>query len=169
MGALPSFADEEIENVTGVEPAGALVQILVDVEAILTAGNKEELIVRVLLAFAVPQEPPPLVSVNVTVAGAEAEAVYVARFGVAPPLLAKVPAAAPDKPSDHTALVAPPLNDPPNVAVVPPWQIAVTAPPTFTAGVGFIVTVLFAEVVPHEPPLVVNVRVTEAGADVDAV
>jgi hypothetical protein len=34
---------------------------------------------------------------------------------------------------------------------------------------GFTVSVLLAVVVPHEPPLVVRVKVTLAGADADAV
>lgn len=147
----------------------AVVQIFVDVEVMLTAGNTEELTVRFLLAVTIPQKPPPLVSVKITEEGAVAEAVYVAWLGVAPPLLAKVPAEAPDKPSDHTADVAPPPYDPPKAAVVPPWQTAATAPPAFTVGPGFIAIVLFADVVPHAPPLVVKVKITDAGADADAV
>ncbi len=58
--------------------------------------------------------------------------------GVLPPLLAKVP---PAPPSDQVAAVAPPPNDPPSAAVVPPWQIAVTDPPTLTVGNGLTVTV----------------------------
>ena len=85
---------------------------------------------------------------------------------VVPVLFAKVP---PAPPSDHTADVAPPPNDPPNAVVVPPWQIAVTAPPTFTVGAGFTVTVLNADVVPHDPPDVVKVNVTDTGANADAV
>jgi hypothetical protein len=34
------------------------------------------------------------------------------------------------------AAVAPPPNVPPKAAVVPPWHIAVTAPPTLTVGLG---------------------------------
>ena len=74
-----------------------------------------------------------------------------------PPLFVNVP---PAPPSDHTADVAPPPNEPPNAADVPPWHIAATAPPTFTIGLGFTTICLFAEVVPHEPPAVVKVKVT---------
>ena len=83
-----------------------------------------------------------------------------------PPLLVKLP---PAPPSDHTAEVAPPPNEPPNAAEVPPWQIAATAEPAFAVGFGFMVIDLVALVVPHEPPDVVSVNVTEAGADDDAV
>jgi hypothetical protein len=119
-----------------------------------------------LLAEVVPHDPPLVVSVNVTDAGAVNEAVYVALPGVAPPLLAKLP---PAPPSDQTAAVAPPPNEPPSAAVVPPWQIDATAPPTLTVGRGFTVTVLVADVVPHVPPLVVRVNVTVSGAVADAV
>ena len=44
--------------------------------------------------------------------------------------------------------------------VVPPWQIAVSAPPTFTVGFGLTVSCLLANAVLHEPPLVVRVNVT---------
>ena len=87
-------------------------------------------------------------------------------LGVLPLLLVNVPPAAP---SDHTADVAPPPNEPPSAAVVPPWQIAVTAPPAFTVGFAFTVSDLFAEVVPHEPPLVSSVKVTGLDEDDDAV
>ena len=70
-----------------------------------------------LVAEVVPHEPPALVKVNVTEAGALAEAVYVVVPGVPPPLLVNVPPAAP---SDQTAEVAPPPNEPPNAAEVPP-------------------------------------------------
>jgi hypothetical protein len=75
------------------------------------------LTVSTLLAFVVPHDPPAVVSVNVTDAGAPAAAVYVVVPGVAPVLFAKLPPAAP---SLHTADVAPPPNDPPRAAVVPP-------------------------------------------------
>ena len=83
-----------------------------------------------------------------------------------PLLLAKVP---PAPPSDHVAELAPPPNEPPNAAVVPPWQIAVNADPALTVGLTFTVRVLLAEVVPHEPPDVVSVNVTVEGAVADAV
>ena len=75
----------------------------------------------------------------------------------------------PAPPSDHMADVAPPPNDPPNAAVVAPWQIAAIAPPAFTIGLGLTVKDLFAEVVEHEPPLVVRVKITDAGAVREAV
>ncbi len=75
----------------------------------------------------------------------------------------------PAPPSDHIAAVAPPPKEPPKTPVVPLWHIAAIAPPTFTVGVALIATVLSSEVVPHEPPLVVRVNVTVAGAVADAV
>ena len=84
-----------------------------------------------------------------------------------PVLFVKLP---PAPPSDHTADVAPPPNDPPNAVEVPPWHIAAMTPPTFTVGVGFTVRVLVTGATePHEPPLAVNVKVTEDGAVADAV
>ena len=65
--------------------------------------------------------------------------------------------------------MAPPPNEPPNKAVVPPWQIAATAEPTFTVGFGFTVKLLLADVLPHEPPEVVNVKVTGEADDAEAV
>ena len=124
------------------------------------------LTVRILLADVVPHDPPPVVRVNVTDAGAAAAAVYVVVPGVAPPLPVNDP---PAPPSDHTAEVAPPPKEPPKVAVVPPWHIATTAPPTFTVGFGLTVNNLVANVVPHEPPDVVSVNVTDAGAAAAAV
>jgi hypothetical protein len=61
--------------------------------------------VIVLLADVVPQEPPPVVRVKVTVAAEAADAVYVVVPGVAPPLFVNDP---PAPPSDHIADVAPP-------------------------------------------------------------
>jgi hypothetical protein len=81
-------------------------------------------------------------------------------------LFAKVP---PAPPSDHTAAVAPPPNEPPSAAVVPPWQTAVSAEPALAVGFGFTVKVLLEVAVPHEPPLVVSVRVILVPADEDAV
>jgi hypothetical protein len=68
----------------------------------------------------------------------------------------------------QTADVAPPPNEPANAAVVPPWQMAATAE-VVAIGFGFTVCDLLADVVPHEPPLVVSVNVTLAGADADGV
>jgi hypothetical protein len=69
----------------------------------------------------------------------------------------------------HTALVAPPPNEPPNAAVAPPWHIALSAPPALTVGFGFTTKDLLAEVVPHDPPVVVKVNVTGLDDDDDAV
>ena len=55
--------------------------------------------------------------------------------------------------------VAPPPTEPPNAPEVPPWQMAAIAAPAVAVGEGFTCIVLLAEVVPHEPPLVVNVSV----------
>ena len=87
-------------------------------------------------------------------------------LGVLPLLFANVP---PAPPSDHTAEVAPPPNEPPKAADVPPWQINATADPAFTVGFGFTTIVFVAEVVPHEPPEVVRVKVTGEVDDADAV
>ena len=86
--------------------------------------------------------------------------------GVLPVLFVKVP---PAPPSDQTAAVAPPPYEPPNAAVVPPWQIAVTAPPALTVGFGLTVKLLLADVVPHDPPLVVRVKVIGVVDVADAV
>jgi hypothetical protein len=115
------------------------------------------LTVRILFAEVVPHDPPAVVSVSVTEAGAAAAAVYVVVFGVAPPLFVNEP---PAPPSDHTADVAPPPNDPPRANVVPPWQIAATAPPALTVGLGLTVIFFVAKTVPHEPPAVVSLNVT---------
>jgi hypothetical protein len=85
---------------------------------------------------------------------------------VLPVLLANVP---PVGLALHTAAVAPPPKDPPNAAVVPLWHMAAIAEPALTVGLGFTVRVLLAEVVPHEPPLVVSVNVTLDAEDEDAV
>src|SRR5664280_2393126 len=47
--------------------------------------------------------------------------------------------------------------------------MAATAPPTLTVGLGLTVRILFAEVIPHKPPAVVSVNVTDAGAAAAAV
>ena len=83
-----------------------------------------------------------------------------------PLLLVKVP---PAPPSLQIAEVAPPPNEPPNNAVVPPWQMAATAEPAFTVGLGFTTKLLFADVVLQEPPDVVNVSVTGLVDVADAV
>jgi len=114
------------------------------------------LTVRILFADVVPHDPPAVVRVSVTDAGAAAAAVYVVVFGVAPPLFVNDPPAAP---SLQTADVAPPPNEPPKAAVVPLWHIAATAPPALTVGLGLTTTVLLFDVIPHKPPLVVSVSV----------
>ena len=81
-------------------------------------------------------------------------------------LLVNVP---PAPPSDHIAAVAPPPNEPPKLAEVPPWQIAATTEPAFTVGFGLTVIVLLAVVVPHTPPPVVNVKVRGVPDEADAV
>ena len=141
-------------------------QIVVADAPILTLSGNNGLTVKVLLSPIVPHEPPLVVSVNVIDAGAVAEAVYVVVLGVLPVLFVKLP---PAPPSVHTADVAPPPNDPPNAPEVLPWQMAVTATPAFTVGAGFTVIVLLANIVPHEPPAVVSVNVTDAGAVAEAV
>src|SRR5664280_2501102 len=88
------------------------------------------------VAKMVPQEPPAVVSLNITGVPEPAAAVYVAILGVAPPLFVNEP---PAPPSVHTADVAPPPNDPPRAAVVPPWHIAATTPPALTVGFRFTV------------------------------
>src|SRR5664280_1595214 len=115
------------------------------------------LTVRILFAEVIPHKPPAVVSVNVTDAGAAAAAVYVVVFGVNPPLFVNEP---PAPPSDHTADVALPPYEPPRPAVVPPWQIAATAPPALTVGFGLTVIFFVAKMVPQEPPAVVSLNVT---------
>jgi hypothetical protein len=80
--------------------------------------------------------------------------------------LVKVP---PAPPSLHTAEVALPPNEPPRVVVVPPWQIATSPEPALAVGFAVTVSDLLAEVVPHEPPEVVSVRVTGEVDEADAV
>ena len=75
----------------------------------------------------------------------------------------------PAPPSLHIAAVAPPPNEPPNAAVVPPWHIAATAEPAFTVGLGFTVNDILADIVLHDPPDVVNVSVTGVEDDAGAV
>jgi len=116
------------------------------------------LTVRVLLEVAEVQPATLAVSVSVTVEAEPALAVYVAVPGVDPPLFEKVP---PAPPSSQIPEVAPPPTDPPRAPVVPPWQTAVNAPPEFAVGGTFTVTDLVPLVVPHEPPLVVRVRIID--------
>jgi hypothetical protein len=118
------------------------------------------------VAKIVPHKPPAVVNLNTTGDPDPAAAVYVVVAGVAPPLFVNDP---PAPPSVHTADVAPPPNDPPSAADVPPWQIAAIAPPTLTVGLGLTVRTLLAEVAPHDPPPVVSVSVTDAGAAAAAV
>jgi hypothetical protein len=124
------------------------------------------LTVRDLLAEVVPQEPPVVVRVKVTLAADDADAVYVVMLGVVPELLVKDP---PAPPSDHTAPVAPPPNEPPKAAVVAAWHTAETAEPALTVGFAFTVNVWFEVAVPQEPPLVVSVSVILLPAEDDAV
>ena len=67
------------------------------------------------VAKVVLHDPPLVVNVNVIGVVELDEAVKVAVPGVLPVLLAKVPLGA-----DHIADVAPPPNEPPNAADVPP-------------------------------------------------
>lgn len=87
--------------------------------------------VTFLLADVVPQKPPLVVSVKVTVPGADAEAVYNALAGL---LFVNEPALPPDKPSDQVPPVAPPPTEPPRARVVLPWHKFATAGPALTVG-----------------------------------
>src|SRR6185312_5414507 len=118
--------------------------------------------VMVLVAVVVPQAPPLVVNVKVITPDSDAPALYVAVEG----LLAFVHVPAPPL---QVPPVAPPDTEPPICADVPPWQIAVNAPPAFAVGFGFTVMVLVAVVVPHDPPLVVNVKVIAPDSDAPAV
>jgi hypothetical protein len=82
----------------------------------------------VLFADTAVHEPPVVVSVSVAVPLYAAGGVQVAFKVVAPGL--KVPAAE----EDHVPPVAEPPTTPPSPAEVPPWQMAVMAPPAFTVG-----------------------------------
>src|SRR6266536_3530086 len=93
----------------------------------------------VLLADAVPQEPPVVVSVRVAVSLNPAGGVHVAFKFVA--LGLKVPPAG----VEHAPPVATPPTEPFNTAEVPPWQMAGRAGPAFAVGFGFIVIVAAAE------------------------
>ena len=165
--APPSLHTALVAPPPKVPPKSAVVppwQIAATAEPAFTVGFG--FTVKLLLAEVLLQEPPDVVNVNVTGLVDEAEAVYVVVAGVLPLLLVNVP---PAPPSLHTALVAPPPNEPPKAAVVPPWQIAATAEPAFTVGIGFTVRYLLADVVPQEPPVVVNVNVTGLVDVADAV
>jgi len=107
----------------------------------------------VLLADAVPQEPPLVVSVKVAVPLNAAGGVHVAFRFVA--LGVKVPPAG----VDHIPPVAPPPIEPLKGAEVPPWQMADTGGPASTVGAAFTIIVLLSKAVPQEPPVVVNVSV----------
>jgi hypothetical protein len=61
----------------------------------------------------------------------------------------------------HVPPVAPPPTEPPNAAEVPPWHIAVIGLPTFTVGLRLTVISLLALTIPHEPPELVSVSVTD--------
>ena len=73
-------------------------------------------IVICLLSEVVPHSPPFVSNVNVTGVPDNSPAVYVAVFGVEPPLFANEP---PAPPSDHIAAEASPPNEPPKAADVP--------------------------------------------------
>jgi hypothetical protein len=59
----------------------------------------------------------------------------------------------------HVPPVAEPPTEPPNGAVVPPWQIALNKEPALAVGVVFTVIFFVALAVPQEPPVVVKVKV----------
>ena len=118
--------------------------------------------VIVLVAVIVLHEPPLVVKVKVIVPDSEAPAVYVAVAGLL--ALVQVPA-----PPLQVPPVAPPDTEPPICAEVAPWHIADKAAPAFATGFGFTVIVLVAVVVPHEPPLVVKVKVIVPDSDAPAV
>jgi hypothetical protein len=165
--APPSLQTAEVAPPPKVPPNEVVVppwQMAGTPEPTLTVGLG--LTVNVLEADVLPHEPPAVVKVNVTGEPEDADEVYVVVPGVDPPLFVKIP---PAPPSLHTADVAPPPNEPPKATVVPPWHIAAKAEPTLTVGLGLTVNVLLAEVVPHKPPDVVRVKVTEAGALAGAV
>lgn len=165
--APPSLQIAAVAPPPNEPPKAAVVppwQIAVKAEPAFTVGFS--LTVTFLLADVVPHTPPEVVSVNVTGDVDDADAVYVAVAGVLPLLLVKVP---PAPPSLHTALVAPPPNEPPNAAVVPPWQIAAKAEPALAVGFGFTVKFLLAVAVPQLPPDVVSVKVTGDTDEADAV
>ena len=132
--------------------------------ATLTVGFR--FTVSDLFAAGVPHDPPLAVSVNVTGELNVADVVYVVVFGVLPVLFVNDP---PAPPSSHTAAVADPPNDPPRVAVVPPWQIALNVLPALTVAPGFTVNDLFAVGAPHAPPLARSVSVTGETNNEDAV
>ena len=118
----------------------------------MIAAVGEVFTVIVFVAVVVLHEPPLVVNVRVMDPLSEAPAVYVAVLG----LLAFVHVPAPPL---HVPPVAPPLVLPPMAADVPPWQIAVNALPALAVGLAFTVIDFVAVVVPHEPPLVVKVKV----------
>jgi hypothetical protein len=88
----------------------------------------------VLLAVAVPHDPPLVVSVNVAVPlyppGGVHVAFNVVAFGV------NVPNAG----VDHVPPVAEPPTEPPNAADVPPWHMATRAEPALAVGKALTVT-----------------------------
>jgi len=131
----------------------------------VTEGTKVGFTVICLFADVVPHEPPLVVNVNVAVplnaAGGVHVAFNVVAFGLNVP---------PTPPSDHVPPVAPPPTEPPNAPEIPPWHIAVIAPPAFTVGVGFtVICLLTGAIVPHEPPLSVNVKVIVPDSVAEAV
>ena len=165
--APPSLQIAEVAPPPNEPPKAVVVppwQIAATPEPAFTVGFG--FTVNDLLADVLPHEPPDVVRVNVTGDVDDADAVYVVVAGVVPLLLVNVP---PAPPSLHTAEVAPPPNEPPKAAVVPPWQMADNAEPTFTVGFGFTVKVLLAVALPQPPPEVVRVKVTGDVDDAGAV
>jgi len=102
----------------------------------------------VLLAVAVPHEPPLVVSVNVAVPLNVDGGVHVAFNVVASGL--NVP---PIAPSDHVPPVAEPPTEPPNAAEVPPWQMAGITGPAFAVAFAFTVIVAKDELADAQTPL----------------
>jgi hypothetical protein len=106
-----------------------------------TVGNG--LTTCVLLAVAVPHDPPLVVSVNVAVPLYPAGGVHVAFNVVA--LGLKVPPGG----VDHVPPVAEPPTEPPNAADVTPWHIAVSADPALAVGRAITVNDCVVETVPQ--------------------
>jgi hypothetical protein len=102
----------------------------------------------VLLEVVVPQGPPLVVSTKVAVPEYAGGGVQVAFKSVAlglnvpPAVVLQVPP------------VAPPPTEPPKFAEVPPWQMAVIVPPTFTVGLGFTAAITAALVDDTQPVVV---------------
>ena len=130
---------------------------------VLIAGNG--LTVNETVLVATPQRPPAVVSVSVTGSIDEGDEVYVAVFGVLPPLLVNMP---PAPPSSQVADVAPPPNEPPKAAVVPLRHIGETEE-TVAIGFGLTVNDTVGVSIPQEPPDVVSFKVTGVADESEAV